>query len=315
MAMWAVTSLFNPMNVPTRAVNYRQFREKIGVPLLTVELSFTGQFELRDEDADILVKVTPGGVMWQKERLLNIGIARLPTECTMVAVVDSDALFANANWVDAAKTALQTRQMVQLFTNSYYLPPGGLQVGEGRALVKGHQQSAARAMRQGLSPDAVLGLKGATTGGRYTGGLAWAFRRELLAKHGLYDGCIIGGGDTAIALAAVGEFEAAERRHFMSVAQRRRYRAWGLPWFEAIRGDIDAVDGDLFHLWHGARKNRHFNSRHEHLARARFNPETDLRGESGGAWQWASDKPHLHRLLVDYFAARKEHETDERVSA
>ena len=35
-------------------------------------------------------------------------------------------------------------------------------------------------------------------------GYAWAARKELIRKHGLYDACIIGSGDRAIFCAAIG---------------------------------------------------------------------------------------------------------------
>jgi hypothetical protein len=43
---------------------------------VTVELSFDGRFELAGSDADILIQLSGGAVLWQKERLLNLALKR-----------------------------------------------------------------------------------------------------------------------------------------------------------------------------------------------------------------------------------------------
>jgi hypothetical protein len=48
------------------------------VPLIAVELGFGDEFGLTSQDADVLVRVTGSDVLWQKERLLNIGLRHLP---------------------------------------------------------------------------------------------------------------------------------------------------------------------------------------------------------------------------------------------
>ncbi len=72
--LWAITSFFNPAGYKNRLSNYHRFRSRLNVPLVAVELSFTGRFELRDSDAEILIQISGADVMWQKERLLNIAL-------------------------------------------------------------------------------------------------------------------------------------------------------------------------------------------------------------------------------------------------
>jgi hypothetical protein len=62
--LWAITSYFNPVGYTRRLANYRLFRERLAVPLVTVELSFNGRFELREDDADILAQFHSTHVMW-----------------------------------------------------------------------------------------------------------------------------------------------------------------------------------------------------------------------------------------------------------
>jgi hypothetical protein len=137
-------------------------------------------------------------------------------------------------------------------------------------------------------------------------GVAWAARRELLDRHGFYDGAIIGGGDNAMACAAYGQFDVTIERYNLNAKQREYYLAWAVPYYEAVRGKVSYVDCDLFHLWHGAMRDRHYQTRQQALERFQFDPFQDVAIAPGGCWRWNSDKPELHRYLKEYFAARRE---------
>jgi hypothetical protein len=67
-SLWVVTSFFNPAGYRRKLANFRRFRERLGTPLVAVELGFGGRFSLDRRDADILVRVQDGDVLWQKER-------------------------------------------------------------------------------------------------------------------------------------------------------------------------------------------------------------------------------------------------------
>lgn len=56
--MWAVTTYFNFAGYKSKIRNYNHFRSKLNIPLLTVEFSLDGKFELTDNDADILIQIT-----------------------------------------------------------------------------------------------------------------------------------------------------------------------------------------------------------------------------------------------------------------
>src|SRR5688572_16303245 len=100
--LWAITTYFNPTGSRRRLANYRAFRASLAAPLLTVEWAPDGRFELADGDADMLVQLNGGNTMWQKERLLNVGIARLPASCHYVAWLDCDIVFDSDAWASEA---------------------------------------------------------------------------------------------------------------------------------------------------------------------------------------------------------------------
>src|SRR5450759_1082712 len=72
--LWAITSYFNPVGYRRRLSNFRIFRERLKVPLVVVELTYGSDFELQEQDADILIQLRGGAVLWQKERLLNLAL-------------------------------------------------------------------------------------------------------------------------------------------------------------------------------------------------------------------------------------------------
>ena len=120
--LWAITCYFNPIGYRRRLENYRIFRQRLKLPLVAVELSFDGAFELRPVDADILVQLCGPAVLWQKERLLNVALKSLPASCDKVAWLDCDILFENDDWIERAKKALDEFAVVHLFRERNELP-------------------------------------------------------------------------------------------------------------------------------------------------------------------------------------------------
>ena len=91
--LWAITCYFNPMRYRRRLANFRIFRECLQVPLVVVELTFGSEFELQAQDAEILIQLRCGAILWQKERLLNLALKALPNGCNKVAWLDCDIMF------------------------------------------------------------------------------------------------------------------------------------------------------------------------------------------------------------------------------
>ena len=116
LMLWAATAYFNPQGYRCRLANYREFRSRLDVPLLAVELGFNGCFELDHRDADVLVQIDEGDVLWQKERLLNVGLAHLPGDCEAVLSIDCDVLFLSPGWLAGALNLLERYAVVQPYS-------------------------------------------------------------------------------------------------------------------------------------------------------------------------------------------------------
>lgn len=285
---WCVTSIFNPAGYRSLLLNFRRFRAELQVPLAVAELSFDGRWELAERDADMLLQISGGDVMWQKERLINLLVAKLPPECEYVAWIDADVLLLSPDWPQRAVDELASAALVQLFSSVRHL---------------GRDGSVPAA---GLPSAAAVALEGETPfRPKVKHGMAWAARRELIERHGLYDSCVIGGGDTALLGAAYGVPGIVADEKLMSAAQRDHYFRWAAGFHRDVRGRVGAVAGEIHHLWHGEIKDRRYELRHEDLAQYEFDPYTDIRPSAQGPWRWASDKPAMHSLLRDYFHSRR----------
>ena len=123
--MWAITCVFNPEGYRSRIRNYRVFRGRLDLPLLTVELAWDAPFALGDGDAEILIQRLGGAKLWQKERLLNMAIQNLPVECAQVVWVDADIVFLEPRWAEMTQDLLEQVPVVQPFSLVRYLTPDG----------------------------------------------------------------------------------------------------------------------------------------------------------------------------------------------
>jgi hypothetical protein len=72
---------------------------------MIAKLSFDGGFELTKDDADILIQISGGAVLWQKERLLNLAIKLVPLHVKSIAWLDCDVIFDRPDWADSRALA------------------------------------------------------------------------------------------------------------------------------------------------------------------------------------------------------------------
>lgn len=133
-----VTTYFNPAKYKNKLDNFKLFYERVGkgqgLYILAVELAFTSRvddtedlFELqagRDCDDVLHLTTSPSNSLWQKERMMNLGIERLPERCTKVAWIDADSFFSNENWVTETSKLLEELVVVQPYAFLVRLPPG-----------------------------------------------------------------------------------------------------------------------------------------------------------------------------------------------
>ncbi|MBI1374623.1 MAG: hypothetical protein GC159_18040 [Phycisphaera sp.] len=304
--LWAITCYFNPAGYRRRLENYRTFRRRLALPLITVELSHSGKFDLTPgDDADELIQLHAPDVLWQKERLLNIALSRLPEGCDQVAWLDCDVVFASDAWVAEASAALEKHAVIEPFSEVYELPADADvdDVSPDDAVLRG--KSLAYVLERGDAPKDLLRGSIRIKHGCNCG-TAWAARRDVLERFGFYDACIIGSGNRAMASAIIGRPDDAVHALRMNPQQAQHFHAWADPYREALNGTLGYIDQTIYHLWHGDLADRRYAERHEQLARFDFDPYRDITLGDDGCWRWNSDKPDMHAYVRHYFEQRRE---------
>lgn len=292
MSFWGITAFFNPTHSKKRVANLRKFTEgarRQGLNLLVVELAF-GESEVRAEDCDKLVTLSGGALCWQKERLLNVGKSHLPRDCDRVAWPDADVLFQNERWLQDAQEALERYSLVQLFDR--VVSDGESSVG---MVAHKHLTQGKRVVGNQALADACFGRSG----------YAWAARREVLDRCGFYDRCIVGGGDAVLGYAGYNRMwpTLAQAKEVFSPWQYLDIALWIEQFHKAVQSNVGFIPGTIFHLDHGSKAGRAYESRTEILKTHQFRP-SDVLASDSGPWIWGSPKPDMHRAIEQYFERR-----------
>jgi hypothetical protein len=301
--IWAITSYFNPCGYQTRLSNYRIFHELLAVPLVTVELSFDGHFELTKEDADILVQIEghEDQIMWQKERLLNIAIAHVPDEIENIAWLDCDIVFSDPDWPVKAGKLLERFPVLQLFKRVYYLEKDQ-KIGAVHDSSRETPMCVVDSLGYNLAEGRDINLHPPDC----NPGMAWAARKDFLLAHGIYDGFILGGGDRSIPYGVLNLVNDLRKMRPMCEHQIQHFAQWAQKIPKHKEQTIPFLDANIFHLFHGPIGSRHYAKRHQVLKDANFNPCVDIALDDNGCWRWNSKKPDLHEYARNYFYSRNE---------
>lgn len=280
MRVACVIPRFNPCSYVRPRENFHRFidalqRQMNIADVFVVEALFPGQVS---DGWWTPIAATENNFLWQKERLVNLGIEQLPTEYDAIAWIDADLIFRNRHWYEQTCQMLHDYPVLQLFETVTYLGPDG---------ETPHRHGCGSASA------------GEKLVFRAPGG-AIAVRRDII-PNGIYDRDVLGGGDQIFMGACLGTHQTFWRKRHP-------------PWRDAIQQwcesfgthSVGVVPGNVKHLYHGSREGRQYTSRHQILATHAYDPTTDIRVGDNGLLEWASDKPDLHSAVRGYFTDRQE---------
>jgi hypothetical protein len=307
MNIWAVCCIFNYTPSHYRDKNYKIFRENLkkhDIKLLTVEFDPNGVFKLTENDAEKLIQLKDGDILWQKERLLNIGIDNLPKNTDIVLILDTDIIFSEKNTVDKIKKAMEQYKIVQCFSRNLQLNPL-LFLNENNIdffnidnsinyFFYGNDNSS---YMKKFFEDKKFGNTG----------LAWAFRYETLKKIRLFEMNIAGSGDYAMVCAFTRVFK---KPHIIT--------GTGNSWFlysDLVRKHVKPEevnyieDTILYSLYHGERENRNYITRHDLLIKYNFDSTKQLIIREGLPFKFTEDvDPLMVEEMKQYFLGRREND-------
>lgn len=338
--LWVITTYFNPAGYRAIHANYQRFAAPLraaGIPLVTVECAF-GDAPFRFEPGPQVIQVRGRDVMWLKERLINVAVRQLPPHVRKIAWIDADILFCNADWAVETARILDTLPLAQPCAAVHRLDKDA-DAYRGRGYYR--HSFACQFQRRPESPylwGSAHGFPGFAWAaqrelierhGLYDAEIVGG-GDELLAHAaggGLASRCVK--GLTGMRLASWPRLADKVLNRLLRIPWPRRlaswfvrrsqpavaaaderfyahYLRWAQPFAAAVDGRIGCAPGLALHLWHGDPANRGYGSRTAIMRRGEFDPAVDLRLNAEGVWEWASDKPALHREVRSYFDGRRE---------
>ncbi|WP_143593672.1 hypothetical protein [Synechococcus sp. 1G10] len=338
--MWGLTCYFNPLGWKSRRRIFETFQRSLRIPLFVVEWSPSGQFEIEPGNGLKVLQISGGSILWQKERLLNIGIKALPEGCTHVTLMDADLIFEDADWHEQAVSALKTHRLVQPFSEVCHLPST---IDSGEFIGVSEEPaytsrciSLGKAMSVGAGEKEILDqiisnqclrfkalLQQGESGERYsmcedvnafrelsipTPGLALSCHRETLDQlGGMPDRFIGGGGDLFLLFGLLGrghDLAAGCCRAGLTYVNHFAYRKFCDSQIQ--RGQsLGFLRQRVFHLHHGSLSNRHYDGRHVALQRMRIDLDKHLGLSSSGLLRFRGpSKEPLERHMNHYFMER-----------
>jgi hypothetical protein len=298
MSLWAITSYFNPIRYESRRSAYKIFRKNLRVPLVTVELSFDGQFDLQKDDADILIQISGGAIAWQTQRLLNIALKHVPSSVNKIAWMDCDIIFADSDWPARAEAALDTYCFIQPFSDAIMLRQGEDFKSPSASYAK---RTAITKLCQNCDLNIIAENRGYNVPFAM---LAWAGRRDYLEQHQFYDAAIVGGADMLLFAALNSRPDFAVWRFNLNNIFAQHYKHWATHIPKSCLENFGSIDGEIWHLWHGELINRHRTSRWNIVKD--FNPYLDIKLSNNEVWEFIEEGKKLEAEIRSFFISRQE---------
>lgn len=303
------TCYFNPCKWASRRRNYELFLGAILSQGADLWVATTESPEELPERNDVhIVRFGAKGAIWQKERLLNLLIQQLPDEYDKVVWTDCDILYDSPSWLYDVSEVLHEHKTCQCFSeaiwlNQMYVPQSWFK--DNPVPQTWFDIKAGKVFRPSMSRHL---RNGGNINFHYAHpGFSWAARRSVLKEiGGLYDGHILGSGDTIMAMTFCG---AIDHPYFniLGGVFKEHCTKWAVKANEVVQGDAWHVFGSIRHLWHGKLEDRQYEERVFKLARLGFDPDKHLITTPSGLWGLSSETPVVVRNFINsYFKTRKE---------
>ncbi len=295
-----VTAIANPIRWQSRIELYRDFEAHMlasGVQLTVVECAYGERpFECAGTPGVNHIPVRAKSLVWNKENLLAIGIARLPADAKYIATIDADIRFRKTGWAGETVHALQQYDIVQPWSDCYDLGPNDDHLAAHRSFCRlVHEDKP-----MGYGPNGVAGYQYGHPG------YAWAYTRQSLEwVGGLIETAALGAGDHHMAMALIGRANESVPGKLIGAYSEPIFR-WEARAKAHIAKNIGYVPCTIEHAWHGSKEKRAYVDRWQILERNQFDPSADLKRNTYGVLELAGNKPQLRHEIDRYFRARDE---------
>lgn len=307
-ALHIVTAVANPIRWESRtrlAINsILDWINEPQVHLTVVECAYGARpYELASLASDRVmhVPVRATTLAWNKECLLDIGIAHLPQSAKYIGTFDADIHFRKAGWAYETLHALQLYPVIQPWKTA-------LDLGPNDSLIQVHTSFCS--LHHEGKPVVPNSLHFWTfDGGPYIyahTGFAWAWVRDVLDRiGGLFELGGMGSGDHHMGLGLVG---AAEKSipNDTAPSYRDAVMTWQNRAVTHANKKLGYVPGIIEHQFHGSKAARKYVCRWDMFLKHGFDPNRDLKRNTYGVIEWAGNNPELEREWDNYLRSRNE---------
>lgn len=316
--LYVISPVFNPQRYRTRWKLYIDFCKYVlqsnEAILITIECSFGNRAEVMTKslsEKHFVIHVHSSQEIWLKENLINIAISRLPKDAKYIAWIDADITFSRPDWVGETIQQLQHYDYVQMFSEAHDLNHYYESIRSYKSFMWCYKNLGINSLYQSKNHKERMKNNHSGTESYWHPGFAHACRLDLIDKvGGLIDWGILGGGDTFMCYALIGELNNRTMPKSLGKTGVEWLAEWQNRAEKFIKRNVGYVNGSIHHHWHGARKNRAYYDRGQILTRSRFDPAKDLKKDFQGVWQINPDNIILRDDARKYFGNRNEDSID-----
>lgn len=264
-----ITYYFNPNNSDKIKQDFLEFKSNFNAPLVVVEVAFEDQSFWIDDS--IRIDANHSNRIWQGHRLINIALQLLPDNVDKVAWVPPNIVFNNLKWLRDATETLDFFPVTQLFST-----------------VDEHNYGYVNKAKNNSDYDLSVNNKAVRIG---RCDLGWAAKREKL-PNGIFDCGIEGSCDIYQVLSWQGAWN-NDFFYRLSAEVRLEMLKMTANDFLEIKNNLSRIDGNITTLSEQRENNYKILNQHH------FDVSKDIHLDANSLWQWASDKPELHKDISD----------------
>ena len=322
--LWLITTYFNPVKYKNKREIFIKFYNRIkeqGAKLVIVELA--GSLEdcelkdlIRPDDIYEPFIASPTDNIWQKEKLLNYGLSKLPSTsvCDKVMWIDCDILIKDNDWIQKTNKLLDKYAVVQpmefcvKLSNKNIIPKNITDLSfeheyKNRAILNNAWIAAylkfGRISLDGRAPQ---------TWGHP--GFCCAFQRSIIDDIGFFSHRPDCSNDSLMSFAIIGNYH--EKENILRSGVGDLYDKWGQTIFERTMNSMGYIEGGVvYHIYHGSFDNRKYEEQNSVVAKLGYYYSRDIISYNNKEhlMEWSEFAPTKLRIYFNnYFGARKENE-------
>jgi len=290
---YVICVMFNPARSRSRIklyLNFKRQMEKFGVKLITVECAYEeSPFTLtRHNYEPHNIQVSTQSSFFQKEKIINLALSKLPNDAKYVVWCDCEVDFLNPLWVSDTIKALHVFKTVQVFDDVVLLGQNGEEVKKEKGF------SAQLYEKPEMDKTAFESSTSAC-------GYAWGFRMDALKEiGGLLDFSPLGNCDKIMAYCLAKRMEDYIPSN-LQTNFKEMVKAWQKKASVVFSTGIGFIPGTIRVSWSCARKDRKTYDKWEILQGNNFDPKNDMFKDDNDLYYLDFQKVKLKSDLKNMF--------------